>query len=239
MTEGLLLAALTFVAAWVGTVSGFGTSTVMVPALSLFIPIPATLLFVGIIHLFGDIWKVILFKKGLNWPLIITFGLSGIGASYLGASLMLHETFLPLHKLLGSFLIIYVIFLLTKKDWALPKNNFTALTGGLLSGFFAGFFGVGGAVRGAFLAAFNLPKEVYICTSGMIALFIDSTRIYRYFSGGTQLEDKLALSLFFCIPVSFCGAWCAKKMLATLPRKHFRTLIAIFILLVGIKLILF
>jgi len=51
--------------------------------------------------------------------------------------------------------------LFLKREWALPKTNVTAVCGGMLSGLFAGFFGVGGAVRGAFLTAFDLPKEVY------------------------------------------------------------------------------
>jgi len=87
MTQAILLCILTFVASILGTATGFGTSTVMVPILSLIFPVPVTLLFVGLIHLCGDVWKVILFRTGFDWKLVLGFGLSGIVASFIGASL--------------------------------------------------------------------------------------------------------------------------------------------------------
>ena len=85
--EMVYITILTFIASMVGTMTGFGTSTIMVPVLLLFSPLSQTLLFVGIIHWFGDIWKILLFKKGLNWKLILGFGIPGIIASCIGASL--------------------------------------------------------------------------------------------------------------------------------------------------------
>lgn len=237
MTQAILLCILTFVASILGTATGFGTSTVMVPILSLIFPVPVTLLFVGLIHLCGDVWKVILFRTGFDWKLVLAFGLSGIVASFIGASLSLQAENLPVKQILGAFLIVYVIYLFLKRQWALPKTTGTAVTGGLLSGLFAGFFGVGGAVRGAFLTAFNLPKEVYIFTSGLIALFIDSTRILRYLGGGTILETDLLYTLLACIPISFAGAYVAKKFLDRMPQKFFRVFVGIFLGLVGVKLL--
>jgi uncharacterized membrane protein YfcA len=238
MVEGISLCLLTLIAAGVGTATGFGTSTIMIPVLTLFVPLPVSLLFVGAIHLCGDIWKMLLFKRGFDWKLILFFGASGIVASYFGASLSFYVEGLPLKRILGMFLILYVIFLMTKRKWALPKTSGTAVCGGLLSGLFAGFFGVGGAVRGAFLTAFNLPKEVYIFTSGMIALFIDVTRVSRYIWGGTRLEENMLYALIVCIPVSFLGAYIAKKFLDNLPQRFFRIFVGVFLALVGAKLLL-
>ncbi len=237
MTQVLLLCSLTLVASGIGTATGFGTSTIMMPVLALFVPIPIALLFVGIIHLCGDVWKVILFRTGFDWKLILGFGLSGIIASFLGASLSLHVSSLPFKGILGVFLILYVIFLFLKREWALPKTRGTAVCGGLFSGLFAGFFGVGGAVRGAFLAAFNLPKEVYVFTSGLIALFIDVTRVSRYAWGGTRIEADLLYSLIVCIPISFAGAYLAKKFLNRMPQKLFRVFVGFFLALVGVILL--
>lgn len=238
MTQTVLLCLLTLLGSVIGTATGFGTSTIMIPVMVLFVPPPIALLFVGIVHLCGDIWKVLLFKGGFDWKLILGFGLSGIVASFLGASLSLQAQMFPLERILGAFLIMYVAFLFFKRDWALPKTNGTAFCGGMLSGLFAGFFGVGGAVRGAFLAAFNLPKEVYIFTSGMIALFIDVTRVTRYIWGGTRLEQDLLLALILSIPVSFIGAYTAKRFLARVPQRSFRIFVGIFLCLVGAKLLI-
>jgi uncharacterized protein len=116
MEELILLALLTLVASGVGTLSGFGTSTIMVPVLTLFFPLPITLLFVGIIHLFGDIWKVLLFRQGLDWRLLLWFGVPGVLLSYLGASLSVGVDTVLLERLLGVFLLLYVLFLFSHKE---------------------------------------------------------------------------------------------------------------------------
>lgn len=237
MTQGILLCILTLFASGLGTATGFGTSTLMVPILALFVPLPVTLLFVGLIHLCGDIWKIILFRTGLDWRLILGFGLSGIIASYIGASFALETGDFPVKRILGVFLVLYVIYLFLRRQWSLPKTDATAVCGGFLSGLFAGFFGVGGAVRGAFLTAFDLPKEMYIFTSGMIALFIDITRVSRYITGGTTLNNELLYTLIVCIPLSFGGAVIAKKIMIKIPQKSFRLFVGIFLGLVGMKLI--
>jgi uncharacterized membrane protein YfcA len=238
MAEVVLLVLLSLVASAVGTATGFGTSTIMIPVLTLFVPLPVALLFVGVIHLFGDIWKVVLFRSGMIWSLVLGFGISGIAASYLGASLSFYAETLPLKRVLGGFLLLYVAFLLLKREWALPKTTPTAVSGGVLSGLFAGFFGVGGAVRGAFLAAYDLPKEVYIFTSGVIALFIDITRLGRYLWGGTRVEGTLFYALLLSIPVSFLGAHLAKRFLHKLPQKHFRAFVCVFLALVALRLLI-
>ncbi|HER63360.1 MAG TPA: sulfite exporter TauE/SafE family protein [Desulfobacteraceae bacterium] len=238
MTQTILLCLLTFVASGLGTATGFGTSTLMVPVLAFFVPVPVTLLFVGLIHLCGDIWKVLLFRSGFDGKLVLGFGLSGIVASFAGASLSVKTPGLPLKQVLGGFLLLYTIYLFRKPQWALPKTNGTAVCGGLLSGLFAGFFGVGGAVRGAFLTAFDLPKKEYVFTAGLIAFFIDITRVTSYFAGGILLQANLLYTLFACIPLSFIGALTAKKFLDRLPQKKFRFFVGVFLGLAGLKLLI-
>lgn len=65
--EVFLILVVVIVAGCVGTMTGFGTSAIMVPVL-LFLkyPGPETLLFVGIIHWFGNIWKLILFQARIS-----------------------------------------------------------------------------------------------------------------------------------------------------------------------------
>lgn len=237
MTQMVLLGLLTFVASAIGTSTGFGTSTVMIPVMVLFVPHPVALLFVGVIHLFNDIWKVLLFKRGFNKRLLLAFGLSGVAASFLGATLSLQENALPLRHMLGGFLLAYVLFLLLNRQWALPRTTGASVCGGLLSGFFAGLFGVGGAVRGAFLAAFDLPKDVYIFMSGFVALFIDITRVSRYIWGGTRLQAGLLVALAISVPASLAGAYGARIFLNRLPQKYFRVFVAFFLAAIGFKLL--
>jgi uncharacterized membrane protein YfcA len=226
------------IASGIGTLTGFGTSTIMVPVMLLFYSVPQTLFFVGIIHFFGNVWKLLLFRKGVRWRLILSFGIPGIVATYLGASLVFNVSALVLSRILGSFLILYVIYLFAKGSFKVKANLVFGACGGALSGFLAGVFGIGGAVRGLFLTAFDLPKAVYISTAGAIALFIDATRLTTYFSKGARLPTLLLYGLPLFIPASFLGAAIAKRIVDKIPQQHFRKIVAIFLLLMGIKLLL-
>jgi len=235
--EAAFIGVITFIAAVFGTITGFGISTIMVPIVLFFYPLPSTLLFVALIHFAGDIWKIIFFKSGIRWKLILSFGIPGIAASYLGASLILSISDVLMKRILAVFLLSYVVFVVIKKEWSVPQKTTTGIIGGSLYGFSAGIFGIGGAVRSAFLTVYNLPKEVYIFTAGAIALFVDITRIAKYISGGPSVQSFFLITLAVCIPISLLGAYMAKKVVHQVPQKKFRTIIAVFIGLMAIKLL--
>jgi len=237
--ELVAFTALTLLASTIGTMTGFGTSTIMVPVLSLFLPLPIVLLFVGVIHWFGDIWKMLFFKKGFNWKLILLFGIPGIIASFWAARLPLTLPEELLQRSLGLFLVLYVAFIWFKPTWKMKPSSSDALLGGGLSGFFSGIFGVGGAVRSTFLSAYDLPKSVFLFTSGVIGLLIDSSRVVQYFISGIRIQGSLWLALIACIPISLLGAYLAKKLVDKIPQKSFRLFIAIALFLVGLRYLLF
>ena len=237
--EIVLIAIVVVIASSVGTLTGFGTSTIMVPIMLSFYPLTQTLLFVGIIHWFGNLWKLILFRKGFQWKLILSFGVPGIAATYLGASLVFDISTAVLSRILGSFLIIYVIYLFAKSSFKIKQSLLAGACGGALSGFFAGLFGIGGAIRGLFLTSFDLPKAVYIATAGAIALTIDTTRLATYIKNDARLPHLLLWGLLLFIPASFIGARIAKSVVDKIPQAHFRKVVAVFLLLMGIKFLVF
>ena len=237
--EIFYIALLTLVAATIGAITGFGTSTLMIPVLAIFFPPVEAVFLVAIIHWFGNIWKVTLFRKGFNFRLVALFGLIGLVTSYLGAYMSLGANEHILLRFLGVFLAGYALFLIFQGKFKVPAGNMAALSGGALSGFFAGMFGIGGAIRSMFLSAFDLPKAVYIATAGAIGLLVDSTRIITYFTGGATLPKELWYGLLLFIPISFVGAQIAKKIVDKIPQDKFRIVVAAFLLLVGVKLLLF
>ncbi|MBI3980751.1 sulfite exporter TauE/SafE family protein [Candidatus Microgenomates bacterium] len=237
--ENVSVLILTFIASAVGTMTGFGTSTILVPVLSLQYPLAETLLFVGIVHWFGDIWKMLFFKRGANWKLILLFGVAGIIVSFVGARLagVFPEDLLK--KLLGGFLIAYVAFVWIKPKWKLPKSNTNALVGGGLSGFFSGIFGVGGAIRSTFLSAYNLDKSVFLFTSGAIGLLIDSSRLVGYVTGDIRLKNYSIPILITALVISLIGAYVAKIIVNKIPQEKFRLVIAIALFFVGLRYLFF
>lgn len=230
---------LSFVASAIGTITSFGTSTIMVPVLGLFYPLRIMLLFTGIIHWFGNLWKMWFFRSGIQLKLILLFGIPGIIASYLGAQLLPGLDEVLLSRLLGIFMMTYVIFLALNRDWKINPSKFTAAFGGMLYGFSSGIFGVGGAIRAAFLASYNLKKEVFIFTAGSIGLFIDSGRLLSYTLDGTRLNQELLWALLLSVPATFLGGYVGKRITEKIPQESFRYVISFALFLMAVKYLVF
>lgn len=237
--EIIYIALLTLLASLIGTLAGFGISTIMVPVLLITLPLPQTLLLVGIVHWFNDIWKILLFRKGIRWKLLLAFGLPGIFTSFLGSSLSLRISREIISRALGAFLIAYVIFIVFNRTFKLSQKLSVAMSSGALTGFFAGIFGIGGEINAVVLSAFNLEKAVYVATAGAISFMIDSTRIATYIQGGARLDPVLVSGFLIFIPISLIGAMIGKKGVEKIPQEKFRNFVAIFIFLFGLELVLF
>lgn len=236
----IAIALLTFIASVVGTITGFGVSTLMIPLLVSWFPLAETLLFVGVIHLVTDIWKLLFFHAGIRWRVLLFFGGAGIFASYLGALLSVQAAVQPLFmRILGGFVVGYAVFLIVRPLFSLVPTVSTMMQGGMLSGFLAGLFGMGGALRSLFLLSFNFEKTVYLATDGAIALVVDLARLWTYVGQGAALEQPLLQSLVVCIPLSFLGAKGGEWAVRVVSQKQFRLIVASFLLLIGIKLVIF
>src|SRR3990167_3306277 len=223
-----------FSAEVLGTIAGFGSSTVFLPLALLFFDFKTALVLVALLHTFGNISRVSFFKHGLDRHILIIFGVPSVVLTLIGALLV---TYLPqemLKGILGVFLIIYSIISLWKEDLKVRPSLFNSVIGGGLSGFLAGLIGTGGALRGAFLTAFGLPKEKYIATAAAIALAVDLTRIPVYFAQGF-LDD----SYFWYIPVLFiialAGSYAGKLVVKKIPHKTFKKVVLWAIIVIGIK----
>lgn len=238
MEEFALVALLTIVAAGVGTLTGFGTSTVMVPVMLLYLPFSQVLLLVGIVHWFGNVWKITLFREGVRWRLILLFGIPGAVVTFLAAKLVFVFPEGVMHQAIGALLVIYVLYLFFNPRFRLPQKASTALAGGVSYGFLAGVSGIGGEVRGAFLSAYNLPKSVYIATAGAIGLAVDTSRLASYLQSGSTLTPELWWGMLAFIPASLVGAYGAKLLVDRIPQGKFRATVAVFLLLVGLKLLI-
>lgn len=220
------------------TIVGFGTGTIMVPILLTFMPLAHTYLLVGFLQWFSSLWKTWLFWPHVRWHLMVPFGIPAVVGSAIGALTLFQLPPALLYRLFGVVLICYVIFLFVYPNFKLNHRVFRTIVGGLFLGFIGGLFGIRGPIRSAFLTAFDLPKEDYLCTSGVIGLLMDTTRLAIYLMGGMQMPFSLWLSLGILIPISLVAAQCAQKIVKRVPQDSFRHLIAIMLGLVGIKFLL-
>src|SRR3989344_2811887 len=122
----LLFLPIAFVSEIIGTIAGFGSSTIALP-LSLFIfDFHTALALVAFLHIFGNIGRISFFRHGLDKRMLIMFGVPSVLFTLIGALLVENISQDLLKMVLGLFLIMYTFWSWSGKLHI--KQSFTTST---------------------------------------------------------------------------------------------------------------
>lgn len=216
-----------------GTVGGFGSSLFFVPIASYFLDFHSVLGITALFHVSSNLSKIAFFRKGFDKKLIVSIGIPAVSFVIVGAFLNKFIETKILEFSLAIFLIIVSLILLIFKNLELKPTLSNSIGGGIFSGLIAGLLGTGGAIRGMVLTAYNLKMEVFIATSAIIDLGIDSSRSVVYYLNGYVHKDDLYLIPILLI-VRVVGTFTGKKILTRVSEKQFKSIVLILVLLTGI-----
>jgi hypothetical protein len=230
----LLFFVAVFLAEVLGTLAGFGSSTLLLPVAVLFFDFQTALVLVGFIHIFGNLGRLTFFRHGLDKKALIYFGIFSVVLTLAGAFLVSVLDPGMLKGILGVFLLVYAAYSFFKPQLRLKQTRKAMAVSGAASGFVAGLIGTGGAIRAATLTAFGLPKMKYIATSAAIALAVDITRVPVYVSQGF-LPTELVWFLPILFVVAIAGSFIGRKLVDKIPQSFFRKIVLVFIAVIGIK----
>lgn len=226
----LLLALLSEIA---GTIGGFGSSVFFVPLAGFFFDFKTVLGITGLLHVFSNIAKLILFRQHIQWGLIWKIGIPSVLLVIAGAWLSNRVQFEYAELLLGIFCIVFALLFWWKPDLRLRPNNYNAVSGGSIAGFLAGFIGTGGAIRAVTLTSFGLEKNIFIATSAAIDFGVDLSRSVVYLEQG-YVQGNYWWYLPALIVIAFLGSYIGKKLLNSVSQERFRKIVLMFILLTGV-----
>lgn len=226
-----------FFAAGCATLAGFGSSTLLIPIAIMFMPLRQAVFLVACFHLFNNIFKVKAFHAHIDRRIALLFGIPSILMSFAGAILI---STLPVEAVkvsIAVFLLGFVIYSWARPHFKFSNNTPNAIIGGASSGFLAGLIGMGGAIRGMFLVAFDLPKTVYIGTSAIIAFVIDCVRVPTYIITGAVGDSSGLLLIPFLIISAFLGVRVGKRYLERIEQATFKRIVLAALFIVAIKLL--
>lgn len=228
---GLLLVAL--ISEAMGTLSGFGSSTFFVPFAQFFEDLRLVMALTALLHVFGNLSKIYLFRKHFVPALFKSFALPAIIMTGAGAYLTSYASTHLMKEALGIFLILMsILFYFRPKFIKNPNRRAVAVLSGV-SGFLTGFLGTGGALRGLALSALGTSKNVFVMTSASVDLGGDVLRAGIYISKGYMGSDH-----FFYLPLLFICAWIGsligQKLLDKISEDVFQKIVLGVIFLTGI-----
>lgn len=228
-----LFICLALLAEILGTIGGFGSSLFFIPIASYFFDFQSVLGITALFHVSSNLSKIYLFRNGIDKKLIITIGIPAMIFVIIGAFLSKVIDTKLLEIIMSVFLILTSLFFLWKPTFSIDPSTKNSVIGGSLSGIAAGMIGTGGAIRGITLASFNLETEIFIATSAMIDLGIDSSRAIVYsFNGYVHFHDLYLIPILLI--VSLIGTYLGKIILSKFSKEQFKFTILILILITGI-----
>lgn len=224
---------LAFIAEVIGTVSGFGSSILFVPIASLFFDFRIVLGITALFHVFSNISKIVLFRKGIDKHIAFRLGIPAVIFVVIGAFLSKIIPVVELELIMSVLLIALSVYLIFFGNKTLKTTNQNLYVGGTVSGLLAGLIGTGGAIRGLTLTAFNLEKDIFIATSALIDLGVDSSRTVVYFLNG-YLEKEFLITIPVLIVISFIGSWVGKLILHKIPQQSFRIIVLVLVVITSV-----
>lgn len=234
--ELILFFLLTLLSEILGTVGGFGSSVFFVSLGQFFYSFQIVLALTGILHVFSNTSKIYLFRKSIDWKLVLSIGISSIIFAIAGALLTKIVSFTYAKLLLGIFLITLSLIMFIRPKSKIDPTLKNSISGGAISGFLAGFIGTGGAIRGVVLAAFNLEKNLFVGTSAAIDFGVDLSRLIIYLDNGF-FDNAYLWSIPALIVGAFLGSYIGQIILNKISQENFKKIILGLILAIGISLV--
>jgi uncharacterized membrane protein YfcA len=227
---------LTLLAEILGTIGGFGSSMFFVGLAQFAYDFKTVLALTGLLHIFSNISKLILFRQSIQWKLVLWLGVSSTLLAIVGAFLTRWIEFTYAKLLLGLFLTFFSLWMWWRPSDRISPTLRNSVVGGALAGFLAGFIGTGGAVRGMVLASFHLEKNLFVGTSAAIDFGVDLSRSIIYASSGF-FDFSLIGYLPLMLVASFAGSYIGKRILAKISHETFRKIVLLLVLIIGLTLL--
>lgn len=232
----VIFLAVALVAEIIGTVAGFGITTILLPVAVVLFGVKEAIALVGLFHFVGEVVDGIIWRKHINWRIGLLFSSLGVVFAFIGAQLVVDAPPRIIEVSLGAFLIFYGITSLTGKKLTLPKSDTALVLAGGVSGFVAGIIGTAGAVRTAALSGLKLSKEQFLGTAFAIAFLTDFVRVGVYIQTGLLHLDAVLVALV--LVVATIGSLVGKALVRRIRTKTFYAIIYISIILAGTRFIL-
>jgi uncharacterized membrane protein YfcA len=232
-----LLALVALVGGGVAAVSGFGIGSLLTPALAVAVGTKAAVAVVAVPHAVATSVRLWGLRASVDRGVLKTFGLASAVGGLAGA--ILYSTFANpfLTVVLGVLLVLTGLSELVGWARRLDLSGPSSLLAGAASGLFGGLVGNQGGIRSAALLRLGLSREAIVATATATALMVDAARlpVYVVTSGAEMLAYLPVVAVLTTAVV--VGTLLGVPILRRLPESHFRRLLALLLILLGLSLI--
>jgi len=237
----IVIIALTILIAYtLKAITGFGTSLIIVPVLSIFFDLKTAIMIAAIGDVVSNSILILKERKKITFPKLKTLALGLFLGTFLGVSMLNIIDANILRKFLAIFILVYVVsqFL----NFEIPINNekgknFFGYIFGVIGGVCGGLFNTNGPA--IFIYTNSIFKDKNIVRANMAILFLlDSIwRTSLYISEGNIDNKTILLFVTIVLPTLLIGLAIGIYLDKKVEVSHFHQLSKTILLASGLKLL--
>lgn len=212
--------AVSFVAAALAAVAGFGGAAVLLPVLVWTFGVRDAIPILTVAQLIGNASRVWFNRRELNWRVVVWFALGGVPMALLGGMLFARAPLAMLTRILGVFLILIVVWRHAhpKTIWRPSLPAFAGIGAG--ASFLSALLGSVGPLMAPFFLAYGLLKGAYIGTEALATVVMHVTKLIAY-RNAAILPLHSVLAGLALGPVMVWGSFVGKRIVDRLREQVF------------------
>ncbi len=227
-----MLLVVSFVAATLAAVAGFGGAAVLLPVLVATFGVREAIPILTVAQLVGNGSRVWFNWRELDWRVVAWFAAGGVPMALLGGLLFAKASLPALTRLLGIFLIAMVAWrhLRPGVRWQPSLPAFAVIGAG--ASFLSALLGSVGPLMAPFFLAYGLVKNAYIGTEALSTVTMHIAKLVAYRSARVLPLHAVVVGLFLG-PTMVLGSFTGKHIVQRMPEKVFVAIIEATLIIAG------
>ncbi len=225
-----------FIAATLAAVTGFGGAAVLLPVLVWTFGVRDAIPILTVAQLIGNGSRVWFNRRELNLRVVAWFALGGVPMALLGGLLFARAPLAALTRILGVFLLLIVVWrhARPKTIWRPTLPAFAGIGAG--ASFLSALLGSVGPLMAPFFLAYGLVKGAYIGTEALSTVVMHIAKLIAYRDAAILPMHSVLVGLMLG-PIMVLGSFAGKRILDRVPERVFIWLIEATLVAAGLLFI--
>jgi uncharacterized protein len=233
-----ILTVTSFFTSMITSVAGAGGGAILLAVLLQFMPPSAAIPFHGSVQFAANVWRFWLFRKHMNWPIIIRFSvLMPFGIAF-GVWLFRGMPAVLVQVSIGIFIYATLAgrFVRPMRTELLPLWTFVPI--GFVAGAMNIVVGIFGPVVGALIVKRGLPKETVVGTMSVFGFLSNFLKVAGFTYVGFNIFEY-GPALLIMTPAVLIGTSLGKVVLGRFSEEGFRNVFQALLLIMATKLVFY
>lgn len=218
ITVWFILLFISWLAATISGIAGFGGSLIILPVFSFFIGAKKAIPILTIAWMMGNFSRVGFGYKEIKWKPVGYFCLGALPAAVLGSRIFVELPAGIIMKAIGIFLLAIVALRRLNIKYSLPGKWF--IPWGALVGFLSAILGSAGPIGAVAFLSLNLAPTAYVASEAVTAVVMHLTKTIVYGRYSLLTAQDIVTGVILGLAM-VAGSWTARRFIKNMSGKVF------------------